>query len=92
MKKIHLLKGACFAGALLCATQAGAVQFAYCMGGLDGGDLECFEHSEYGDKLVLVEKSIGEMYKKNWRMIAVRAIGQQNKSPLEQSYFYFERP
>ena len=67
-----------------------AVQFAFCTGDLKGRDLSCFKQSEFGDNIVIVEKSVGEMYSKGWRLISTSAFERVDGGRKVEVYYYFD--
>jgi hypothetical protein len=69
--KTYLCAGAAFCSLSLAGSTAAAVDFAFCKGGFEATDLHCFQQSQYGDNIPMVEKSVGEMYNRGWTVISV---------------------
>ena len=69
--KTYLCAGAAFCSFSLVGSIAAAVDFAFCKGGFEATDLNCFQQSQYGDNITMVKKSVGEMYNQDWAVISV---------------------
>jgi len=94
--KTYLCAGAAFCSLSLAGSTAAAVDFAFCKGGFEATNLHCFQQSQYGDNIPMVEKSVGEMYNRGWTVISVyldRAGMSHDtaKDPEAVLYYYFEK-
>jgi hypothetical protein len=95
--KTYLCAGAAFCSLSLAGSTAAAVDFAFCKGGFEATDLSCFQQSQYGDNITMVEKSVGEMYNRGWAVISVylnrawHVAGTPPKDPEGTLYYYFEK-
>ena len=94
--KTYLCAGAAFCSLSLAGSTAAAVDFAFCKGGFEATDLSCFQQSQYGDNITMIEKSVGEMYNRGWAVISVylNSVGTSPgtaKDPEGTLYYYFEK-
>ena len=94
--RTYLCAGAAFCSLSLAGSTAAAVDFAFCKGGFEATNLHCFQQSQYGDNIPMVEKSVGEMYNRGWTVISVylNSVGTSPgtaKDPEGTLYYYFEK-
>jgi len=94
--RTYLCAGAAFCSLGLAGSIAAAVDFAFCKGSFEATDLQCFEQSQYGDNIPMVERSVGEMYNKGWKVISVylNRAGRPPETAQDQDgvlYYYFQK-
>ena len=93
--KTYLCAGAAFCSFSLAGSIAAAVDFAFCKGGFEATDLNCFQQSQYGDNIRMAEKSVGEMY--NGGAVVSIYLNRADMPPetaKEQDgmlYYYFQK-
>ena len=94
--KTYLCAGAAFCSFSLAGSIAAAVDFAFCKGGFEATDLNCFQQSQYGDNIRMAEKSVGEMYNDGWAVVSIylNRAGMPPETAKEQDgilYYYFQK-
>ena len=94
--KTYLCAGAAFCCFSLAGSIAAAVDFAFCKGGFEATDLNCFQQSQYSDNIRMAEKSVGEMYNDGWAVVLIylNRAGMPPETAKEQDgmlYYYFQK-